>query len=221
MRIQSVHIKNYRSLHDVELELTDLTVLLGSNGTGKSSILYALNWFFNGGDLERDDITAGIGDQTISVQVTFAQLDELDCESLAKYGTGETATFIRTWHPDSGGKLTGRARAYSDFETIRGIASASELRKKYNELRQRNPELELPSVRSNRACAGRSGTHRNEHVGTESSGSTSPDRSRVLALRGFAFAEKPLRCGMMRVSRHVSDPLEGASPRWTVAVLVM
>ena len=49
----------------------------------------------------------------------------------------------------------------------------------------------------------------------------SPDRSRVLALRGFAFAEKPLRCGMMRVSRHVSDPLEGASPRWMVAVLVM
>ena len=38
MRIQSVYIKNYRSLHDVELELTDLTVLLGSNGTGKSSI---------------------------------------------------------------------------------------------------------------------------------------------------------------------------------------
>ena len=55
----------------------------------------------------------------------------------------------------------------------------------------------------------------------EQSAVSSPDRSRVLALRGFAFAEKPLRCGMMRVSRHVSDPLEGASPRWMVAVLVM
>ena len=49
----------------------------------------------------------------------------------------------------------------------------------------------------------------------------SPDRSRVLAAWGCASAEKPLRCGMMRVSRHVSDPLEGASPRWTVAALVM
>ena len=55
----------------------------------------------------------------------------------------------------------------------------------------------------------------------KTNGRISPDRSRVLALRGFAFAEKPLRCGMMRVSRHVSDPLEGASPRWMVAVLVM
>ena len=50
---------------------------------------------------------------------------------------------------------------------------------------------------------------------------TNPDRSRVLAAWGCASAEKPFRCGMMRVSRHVSDPLEGASPRWTVAALVM
>ena len=152
MRIQSLHIKNYRSLHDVQLEFTDLTILLGSNGTGKSSILSALNWFFNGGDLEADDITAGLGDRTISVEVTFAQLDELDRESLAKYGTTRTATFTRNWHPESGGKLTGRARAYSDFENIRSVTSASELRKKYNELRAGNPQLELPSVRSKEAA---------------------------------------------------------------------
>ena len=58
-------------------------------------------------------------------------------------------------------------------------------------------------------------------VGTTTRDATSPDRSRVLAAWGCASAEKPLRCGMMRVSRHVSDPLEGASPRWTVAALVM
>ena len=152
MRLQSVRIRNYRSLQDVELKLTHLTVLLGSNGTGKSSILYALNWFFNGGDLETDDITAGLGDQTISVEVAFAHLDELDRESLAKYGTGKTAIFTRTWHPESGGKLTGRARAYSDFESIRSITSATKLRAKYNELREGNPQLALPSVRSKDAA---------------------------------------------------------------------
>lgn len=152
MRIRSVRIENYRSLKDVELELTDITVLLGSNGTGKSSILHALNWFFNGGDLETEDITAGIGAQTISVEVTFSQLDEFDRESLEKYGTGETATFTRTWHPDSGGKLTGRARAYSDFERIRCIDRATDLRKQYDELRRSNQELGLPTVRSNDAA---------------------------------------------------------------------
>ena len=49
----------------------------------------------------------------------------------------------------------------------------------------------------------------------------SPDRSRVLAAWGCASAEKPLRCGMMRVAHDASDPLEGASPRWTVAALAM
>ena len=38
---------------------------------------------------------------------------------------------------------------------------------------------------------------------------------------GCAFAEKPLRCGMMRVAHNSSDPREGASPRWAVAVLAM
>ena len=82
MRIQRIHIKNYRSLQDVELEFTDVTVLLGSNGTGKSSVLTALHWFFSGGDLEEDDITAGVDDRAISVEVTFIQLDEQDRESL-------------------------------------------------------------------------------------------------------------------------------------------
>lgn len=148
MQIQSVHIRNYRSLQDIRLELTDITVLLGSNGTGKSSILHALNWFFNGGDLEVEDITAGLGSQTVSVEVIFTQLDELDRESLGKYGTGESAAFTRTWHPESGDKLTGRARAYTDFESIRSIDGARELKKKYDELRESNPNLGLPAVRS-------------------------------------------------------------------------
>ena len=152
MRIQRVHIKNYRSLQDVELEFTDVTVLLGSNGTGKSSVLTALHWFFSGGDLEEDDITAGVDGRAISVEVTFIQLDEQDRESLGKYGTGETATFTRTWHPDSGEKLTGRARAFPAFESIRSIASARELINKYRELRQANPTLELPSINSKDAA---------------------------------------------------------------------
>lgn len=152
MRIQSVHIKNYRSIQDVRLELTDITVLLGSNGTGKSSMLHALNWFFNGGDLEHDDITASSADQTISVEVAFAQLDEIDRKSLEKYGTGEAAIFTRTWQPNQGGKLTGRARAYNDFEAIRDIGGATELRARYNALREGNLDLGLPTVRSKDAA---------------------------------------------------------------------
>ena len=40
--LKRVHIKGYKSLHDVEVELTPLTVLFGRNATGKSNFLEAL-----------------------------------------------------------------------------------------------------------------------------------------------------------------------------------
>jgi predicted ATPase len=42
--LQSIHIKNYRSLADVELELRPINVLFGPNGAGKSSFLDVI-WF--------------------------------------------------------------------------------------------------------------------------------------------------------------------------------
>lgn len=43
--IRRVAIKNYRCLRDVELELSPLTILVGPNASGKSSILNALTRF--------------------------------------------------------------------------------------------------------------------------------------------------------------------------------
>ena len=40
--LEKVHIKNYRSLRDVELPLKPLTVLVGPNASGKSNVLNAL-----------------------------------------------------------------------------------------------------------------------------------------------------------------------------------
>ncbi len=43
-RIQSVQIRNYKSLADVRLELPPLTILVGPNGAGKSNFLDALSF---------------------------------------------------------------------------------------------------------------------------------------------------------------------------------
>lgn len=37
-RIESLRVKNYRALRDLEIKLTPLTVFLGPNGSGKSTI---------------------------------------------------------------------------------------------------------------------------------------------------------------------------------------
>jgi predicted ATPase len=41
--IQSVHIRNFRCLRDVDFTLSPLTALVGPNGSGKSTVLAALN----------------------------------------------------------------------------------------------------------------------------------------------------------------------------------
>jgi predicted ATP-dependent endonuclease of OLD family len=48
MKIKSVHIKNYRALTDIHVDFDTVTTFIGPNGVGKSSILRALDWYFNG-----------------------------------------------------------------------------------------------------------------------------------------------------------------------------
>jgi predicted ATPase len=46
MKLKRIQVKNYKSLKDVTVDFLDLTVLIGKNDTGKSSILRALDILF-------------------------------------------------------------------------------------------------------------------------------------------------------------------------------
>lgn len=47
-KIRRISIKNFRSIVELEMKATDLTVIVGDNDSGKSNVLRALNLFFNG-----------------------------------------------------------------------------------------------------------------------------------------------------------------------------
>jgi energy-coupling factor transporter ATP-binding protein EcfA2 len=47
-KIRRIAIKNFRSIIDLTMDATDLTVIVGDNDCGKSNVLRALNLFFNG-----------------------------------------------------------------------------------------------------------------------------------------------------------------------------
>lgn len=47
-KIRRIQIKNFRSIHSLDIEVKDLSVFVGDNDCGKSNILRALNLFFNG-----------------------------------------------------------------------------------------------------------------------------------------------------------------------------
>ena len=49
MKLTKVTIKNFKAIHDTTIELSPFTVIVGANGSGKSSVLQALHWMFQSG----------------------------------------------------------------------------------------------------------------------------------------------------------------------------
>lgn len=55
MRIRKLSIKNFRSLHNIEMdEIGDIAIIVGKNGSGKSNLLEALELFFHYFDAASD-----------------------------------------------------------------------------------------------------------------------------------------------------------------------
>ncbi|WP_157855034.1 AAA family ATPase, partial [Streptomyces exfoliatus] len=59
MRMIRARIENFRCLQLAEVRFDGVTSIIGPNGVGKSTILRALDWFFNGEkgtSLDLDDL---------------------------------------------------------------------------------------------------------------------------------------------------------------------
>lgn len=84
MQIKSLTLQNFRRYSNaVTIEFENLTAFVGKNDVGKSSILEALDIFFNDGrgciKLDKDDINkieASCGNNEISIAVCFENLPD-------------------------------------------------------------------------------------------------------------------------------------------------
>lgn len=82
MRIESVGIRNFRGYEkETKIYFSDLTVLVGKNDIGKSTILEALDIFLNDGNniakIDKSDINANMlksGDDVTEISVCFSDL---------------------------------------------------------------------------------------------------------------------------------------------------
>lgn len=158
MRITKISIRNYRSIKHLELELDDYSVLIGANGTGKSSVLYALDWFFNRRSLAPEDVhradgdPPGTPDRDISVEVTFSDLTNADRLELGKYGRGPVAWFRKSWSASSNHeKQVGNAHQGPGFAHVRNAGTAAEMKAAYLALQESRPELALPTATTKKA----------------------------------------------------------------------
>jgi len=149
MKIQSVRIKNFRTLKNVTIAFDSVTTLIGPNGAGKSTVLRALDWYFNGkpGSLTEKDCSFGATDEDIEVQVKFTDLTEKDRAALGKY-TPDGVTTFTAWkrrRPDGTEALSANSKSYVPFNAIRSKGSAGDKKVAYNELRSSNSSLGLPA----------------------------------------------------------------------------
>lgn len=73
MRIQSLHVRDFLGVYEAELDLASLTILYGSNGAGKSSLVDAIRHALTGdvvrGEVLADLVRAGAKKATIEVMV--------------------------------------------------------------------------------------------------------------------------------------------------------
>jgi putative ATP-dependent endonuclease of OLD family len=136
MRISNVTIENYRSHKSTVVDFNNYTVLVGANGAGKSSVFYALRWFFDDGQLTDGDIhAAALQDSEsarVSVSVTFSELSEADRHRLGDYARGDVAYFSRSWvRGDAKSKIVGNALAGPGFPDIKRETRVTFKRKLY------------------------------------------------------------------------------------------
>ena len=77
MRLAKVKVQNFRCFRDtIEVEFGGLTALIGQNDAGKSSILDALDVFFNDAKVDRDDRCVYNDSTQVLISCEFDELPE-------------------------------------------------------------------------------------------------------------------------------------------------
>ena len=76
MKLVKLNLKNFRSFDsDTEIKISDLNVIIGKNDVGKSTILEALDIFFNGKP-DKNDLSVNNDNARIEITCFFDELPD-------------------------------------------------------------------------------------------------------------------------------------------------
>lgn len=132
MALETIRIKNFRSLRDVLFDTKNLTVFVGCNDEGKSNLLRALDLFFNGDHRDgyvlnwpRDFCAFAKTPKNKAPQIEITLTFKLP----GSFNLSESVLWKRVWRQESrledeirlvsGEELPRRSKAYSFLKTIR------------------------------------------------------------------------------------------------------
>lgn len=141
MQLERAHIKNFRSLRDVEVLFGAHTALIGGNGAGKSSILKAIEKFYSTSkNCDADDFFGRDQGQPIEIELTFHQLGDQEVAAFEDRVRDGKLVVTRIFDGGaSSGRYHGVVPQIPDFVAVRTNSAATPKRAAYNALRENNP----------------------------------------------------------------------------------
>jgi len=139
MKLVSVHIKNFRAISELEISISEVTTLIGSNGVGKSCVLKAIDKFFSkSSGVTLEDFHDGNVADPIEIGLTFADLQPDELERYSGRVHGGALRIVRVFQSTGQGRDNGRyfgfAHRHAQFEEIRRLPTANEQKAAYNKL---------------------------------------------------------------------------------------
>ena len=158
MKIESVHIENFRSFAKATVPFNDYTCLVGPNGAGKSTVLMALNVFFRESEnvqtdmnkLRAEDFHRRDTSTPIQITVTFTNLSQEAKDDFSHYVRHDklAVTAVATFDDDTDTaevKQHGERLVMNDFipffKASSEGASVSKLKEIYANICPNYPDL--------------------------------------------------------------------------------
>lgn len=153
MRLRRVHLKNFRAISELTMDVGQHTVLVGANGVGKSCVLKAIDKFFSKSPaVSTEDFHGKNVADPIEITLTFYDFSPQEAETFAGriYG-GEMVVsrfLVAGAAPRENGKYYGQAPRHPAFQEVRAIQGAVPRRAAYNGLRSDAAYADLPPAAS-------------------------------------------------------------------------
>ncbi len=148
MFIQSVEVKNFRSILNQKMDFEELTALVGKNGSGKSSFLCSIKTFYEPNALISDEDFFGRDiSKPIEIVITYNNLTEKEKTEFSPYINNEDSLIVIKRIKKENDKITqkyyGKTLQIPQFAEIRNKTSKQERKTAWNNLVNNN---ELPDL---------------------------------------------------------------------------
>lgn len=147
MLLKTIRIKNFRSCKSVEVNLEQLTALIGRNGTGKSTILNAINIFYDlSYTFKEEDFFQRNTKEKIEIELEFFDIKEKEKDIFERFIQKEKLRVVKIVEFELSTKYHGYSIQNKYFAEIRAIPNRTERRRQYVKLRDENKLPELPNA---------------------------------------------------------------------------